>query len=82
MNLRNSPSVSVGAVRVLGTGAVIASYDWQRAFSPLAEDSHSLFAAYSRPVARRLDLTGYGSVGLSQGAAGFEAGVLVTVKLD
>ena len=82
VNLRNSPSVSVGAVRVLGTGAVIASYDWQRAFSPLAEDSHSLFAAYSRPVAKRLDLTGYGSVGLSEGAAGFEAGVLVTVKLD
>lgn len=82
VNLRNSPSVSVGAVRVLGTGAVIASYDWQRAFSPLAADSHSLFAAWSRPVARRLDLTGYGSVGLSQGAAGIELGLLATVKLD
>ena len=84
IDLRNSPSVSVGAVRVLGTGAgaLIASYDWQRAFSPLAADSHSLFAAWSRPVAKRFDLTGYGSVGLSQGAAGIEAGVLVTVKID
>ena len=86
IDLRNSPSASIGFARVLGSGgkggAVIASYDWQRAFSPLAQDSHSLFAAYSRPVATRLDLTGYGSVGLSEGAAGIELGLLVTVKLD
>jgi len=85
IDLRNSPSASIGFARVLGSagrgGAVIASYDWQRAFSPLAEDSHSLFAAWSRPVAKRLDLTGYGSVGLSEGAAGIEVGMLVTVKL-
>ena len=86
IDLRNSPSVSVGAARVLGAngkgGAVIASYDWQRAFSPFAQDSHSLFAAYSHPLAKRFDLTGYGSVGLSGGAAGIEVGVLVTAKLD
>ena len=86
IDLRNSPSVSVGAARVLGAngkrGALIASYDWQRAFSPFARDSHSLFAAYSRPVARSFDLTGYGSVGLSSGAAGIEVGLLVTAKLD
>ena len=86
INLRNSPSVSLGFARVLGAsgkgGAVIVSYDWQRAFSPLADDSHSLFAAYSHPVAKRFDLTGYGSVGLSRGAAGIEAGILVTAKLD
>ena len=86
IDLRNSPSASVGFAHVLGSGgkggAVIASYDWQRAFSPFAEDSHSLFAAYSRPVAKRFDLTGYGSIGLSEGAAGIEVGVLVTAKLD
>jgi hypothetical protein len=82
IDLRNSPSVSIGTARILDRGAVIVSYDWQRAFSSLAEDSHSLFAAWSRPVAKRFDLTGYGSVGLSEGAAGIEAGVLVTVKLD
>ena len=86
LDLRNSPSVSLGAARVLGTtgkgGAVIVTYDWQRAFSPLAADSHSLFAAYSHPVSKRLDLTGYGSVGLSSGSAGIEAGILVTAKLD
>ena len=86
IDLRNSPSVSLGFARVLGTrgkgGAVIASYDWQRAFSPLADDSHSLFAAYSYPVAKRFDLTGYGSVGLSRGAAGIEAGILISAKLD
>lgn len=86
IDLRNSPSVSLGFARVLGAtgkgGAVIASYDWQRAFSPLADDSHSLFAAWSHPVAKRLDLTGYGSVGLSRGSAGIEAGILVTAKLD
>ena len=86
IDLRNSPSASVGFAHVLGSGgkggAVIASYDWQRAFSPFAEDSHSLFAAWSRPVAKRIDLTGYGSVGMSEGAAGIEVGVLVTAKLD
>lgn len=85
-DLRNSPSISVGAARVLGAdgkgGVVIASYDWQRAFSPFAQDSHSLFAAYSHPLAKRLDLTGYSSVGLSSGAAGIEVGVLMTAKLD
>ena len=86
IDLRNSPSASIGFAHVLGSGgkggAVIASYDWQRAFSPFAEDSHSLFAAYSRPVAKRIDLTGYGSVGLSEGAAGIEIGLLVTARLD
>lgn len=82
IDLRNSPSVSIGAAAIVGKGAVIASYDWQRAFSPLAEDSHSLFAAYSRKVARRLDLTGYGSIGLSDGAAAIEGGLLLTFKLD
>ena len=86
IDLRNSPSVSVGTARVLGAngkgGALIASYDWQRAFSPFARDSHSLFAAYSHPVAKRFDLTGYGSVGLTSGAAGIEVGLLVTAKLD
>ena len=86
IDLRNSPSVSIGTARVLGAdgknGALIASYDWQRAFSPFARDSHSLFAAYSHAVAKRFDLTGYGSVGLSSGAAAIEVGLLVTAKLD
>lgn len=82
IDLRNSPSASVGAAAILGKGAVIVSYDWQRAFSSLAEDSHSVFAAYSRKVAKRLDLTGYGSIGLSAGAPAVEGGILLTVKLD
>ena len=80
--LRDSPSVSLGAAGVVGKGAVIFSYDWQRAFSPLAKDSHSLFGAYSHRAARHLDLTGYASIGLSDGAAAAEGGLLLTFKLD
>ena len=82
VQLRNSPSVSVGATRLVKKGAVIVSYDYDRAFSLFSVDSHSIFTAYTRPVSSRLNLTGYGIIGLSNGAPSKEAGFLLTIKLD
>lgn len=82
INLRNSVAVSAGATRILKKGALIATYDYERSFSPFSADSHSLFGAYVRPVAKRVDVTGYGIAGLSKGAPAIEAGLLVTIKLD
>ncbi len=82
INLRNSATASVGVMRILKKGALIASYDYESAISPFSADSHSLFLAYSRPVSKRVDLTGYGVAGLSSGTAGVEMGLLLTVKID
>ncbi len=81
-NLRNTISTSVGATIITGKKAVILSYDYEQAISAFSKDGHSLFAAYSAPVAKGLNLTLYGSAGLSSGSAAFESGLLLSLRLD
>jgi hypothetical protein len=80
-NLRSGPTASIGASAPVGKAVFITSYDYSRAASPLAKDSHELFGAFSGPVARNLALTGYGTAGLSKGAPDFGVGLLLTAKL-
>jgi hypothetical protein len=80
VDLRNSVFGSVGTSVVAGPAVFIASYDYAGATNPLSQDSHNLFGAVSGPVANRLNLTGYGTVGLSKGAPDFGVGLLLTVR--
>jgi hypothetical protein len=82
VELRNSPTVSVGVTRLLKKGAFIVSYDYERALSALSEDGHSIFAALTKPASKRISITGYGIVGLSSGAPAVEGGLLLSFKLD
>jgi len=79
-DLRNGPTASVGSSFVAGSTVYIASYDYAGKTSQGAFDSHSLFGAVSAPVAERVNLTGYGTAGLSKGAADVGVGMLVTLK--
>lgn len=81
VDLRNGFTGSVGTSYALGGSVLILSYDYARASSRVAADSHELFGAFSRPLNDRLSLTGYGIVGLSQGSPDFGAGLLLTAKL-
>lgn len=79
--LRNSLTASIGTSWISGTNAVIVSYDYEQAISPLSQDGHSLFVAYSTPASKSLRLTLYGAVGLSQGSPAAEGGILLGLKL-
>lgn len=80
-DLRDGPTASVGSSFQLGRAVLIASYDYARAVTPAAEDSHELFGGLSAPLSSRLNLTGYGIAGLSQGSPDFGVGLLLTARI-
>jgi hypothetical protein len=80
INLRNSMTASAGASFAAGSTVLIASYDYAGRTSANAFDSHSLFGAVSGAATERLNLTGYGTAGLSKGAADYGLGLLMTLK--
>lgn len=80
-DLRNGPTASIGSSFVMGRSVLIASYDYARSVSPATDDSHELFGGLSGPVGSRLNLTGYGVVGLSDGSPDFGVGVLLTARV-
>lgn len=80
LNLRNGPTASVGSSFQLGKSTLIASYDYARSTTVLTTDSHQLFGGLSFPATDRFMLTGYGTAGLSKGAADYGVGLLLSVK--
>lgn len=82
VELHNSFTASAGSSLSLGRAVLIASYDYAEASSPLAKDSQELFAAVNTPLTRQVSWTGYGSVGLSDGAPDYALGVLFSFKWD
>lgn len=78
--LRNAATVSAGTSATFGKLVAIGAYDYAGATSRLGFDSHSLFGALAAPLAKRVTLTGYGSVGLSRGAPDHGLGLLVTFR--
>lgn len=81
INLNNTWFGSVGASAALGKSILLVEYDYREASSPLSKDSQEIFAAFSTPASKRLDLTVYGSAGLSDGAPDYGVGAMVTFKL-
>lgn len=81
VDLRSGPTASAGFSTSVGTSVLIASYDYVRAITPATEDSHSIFSGLSVPVGSRLNFTGYGVAGLSEGSPDFGVGLLVTAKV-
>lgn len=79
-DLKNSLFASAGFSVAAGKSVFIASYDYRESPSALVRDSHELFGAVSLPVASKIDLTLYGSGGLSKGAADYGVGAMITVK--
>ncbi|OYY70796.1 MAG: hypothetical protein B7Y44_02785 [Sphingomonadales bacterium 28-55-16] len=79
--LRNTINTSIGTAWIKGTNAIITSYDYNRAISPMVKDGHSLFAAYSMPVSKKVRLTLYGIKGLSAGSPDVEAGAMFSLTL-
>lgn len=80
IDLNDVPFGSIGASAAVGRSVILASYDYRKAASDAAEDSQELFGAFSTPLSSALNLTFYGSAGLSDGAPDFGIGAMVTVK--
>ncbi len=71
---------SVGASAAVGKSVVLASYDYRQSPNALVEDSQEIFGALSTPLSRALDLTFFGSAGLSNGASDYGLGAMITIK--
>ena len=81
VDLRNGLTASIGASTSFGRQVLIASLDYSSATSASTEDSRSLFGGFSIPVGSRLNLTGYGVVGLSQSTPDYGLGLLFTAQI-
>lgn len=79
-DLDNTWFGSVGLSAGVGKSVVLASYDYRQSPSPLVDDSQELFGAFSTPLSRRLNLTFYGSAGLSEGAPGYGVGAIISLN--
>lgn len=79
IEFRNTWFASVGASAAVGKSVILASYDYRQSPISLIEDSQEVFGALSTPLSQALNLTVYGSVGLSEGAPDFGAGAAVTI---
>jgi hypothetical protein len=80
IDLKNTWFGSAGASVTLGKSVLLASYDYQEAASPLSKSSQDIFGAVSTPFSKRLNLTLYGSAGLSDGAPDYGLGAMITIK--
>jgi len=80
IDLHNAWTGSAGASLAVGKSVMIASYDYRQSTSDRARDSEELFGAFSTPVAERLNLTFYGSAGLTKGAADYGIGSMIAVR--
>jgi hypothetical protein len=82
-DLENGFYGSAGAIVLFPGNLVgIASYDYVEASTSTIDDTHSLFGGLVIPASDRLSLTTYGTAGLSDSAADWGVGVLLSLKLS
>ena len=81
--LKDGFAGSVGTSILVGDrGVLLTSYHYAQRASRFLPDSHELFAGVSTPIAAsRLRLTGFGTAGLSHGAAAISGGIGVAINL-
>lgn len=81
-DLQNGIYGSAGAIVLFPGNLVgIASYDYVEASSSTIDDTHSLFGGLVIPASDQLSLTTYGTAGLSESAADWGVGILLSLKL-
>jgi|TARA_R100000501_G_scaffold17911_1_gene34648 hypothetical protein len=61
-----------------GDTVALLAYEYDESPSRLVDDGHELFSAVSGSINDRFSWTGYGSVGLNEGASDFALGLLLT----
>jgi hypothetical protein len=79
---RNNFASSIGASTRAGRGVANLSYDYSGSRIRGRAGAHSLNGGLSFPVAQKLSLGGFGSVGLSQRAEDFSIGSVLTVRVN
>lgn len=83
IELNNGFYGSAGAVVLLpGKLVGIASYDYVEASVDTVDDVHSLFGGLVIPASDRISFTTYGTAGLSNSAADWGVGVLLSLTLS
>ena len=78
---RNTFASSIGASTRAGRGSANFSYDYSGSRIRGRSGAHSLSGGLSFPVARRLTLGTFGSVGLSRRAEDFSIGTVLTARV-
>lgn len=78
-NIRDGFAASVGAsANVLG-GSFAASWDWAKSTSPFLPDVQEIVAVYDAPIASKVRLGAFATVGLTKGAADYGTGLRLTI---
>ncbi len=72
---------AIGASAPIGKGSAAISYNLAQSTSEFIEDGHEIIALYERPISQKMRLSGYASVGLSDGAPGVGAGIRLALKV-
>ena len=81
--LYDTTSISAGTALELSEDLVAtASYDWDSASTPLVPASHELFGSLSWVRGDSVTLSGYATVGLSDGSPNIGGGLLVSYALN
>lgn len=82
IDLQNGIYGSAGAIVLFPGNLVgIASYDYVEASAATIQDTQSVFGGLVIPAGDRLSFTTYGTAGLSESAADWGAGVLLSFRL-
>lgn len=79
VDLDNALFGSAGVSVASGPSVFLLSYDYRQSANRLTPDSHEMFGAFSAPLSKRVNLTLYGSAGLSDGAPDFGVGAAVSL---
>ena len=74
-NIRDGFSASAGMGFEVAGGAAAISYEFAETTSDFIDDAHEVVAVYDAPIADRLRLASFATVGLSDGAADYGVGV-------
>ncbi len=73
--------MSAGTSVVFGGNTLLFSYDYALKTVETAADSHSLYGGWTYHVSEHLDVTGYGTAGLSRSTPDFAVGLQVSVPV-
>ncbi|MGY6552731.1 MAG: hypothetical protein ACXIT4_12695 [Erythrobacter sp.] len=83
LQLRDGFYGTAGAIFMLPSNLIaIASYDFVERSVDTIPDVHSLFGGLVIPATDRINLTTYGTAGLSDSAADWGAGIMVSLTLN
>lgn len=78
---KNTVATSVGASTRIGRSTATLAYDYSQSRVRGRRGSHTFDASLARPLSRKISISGFGSVGLSERSPDFAVGSILTARV-